>query len=126
MSADEYRQVLKRYPAAAAQYAIYCKQHNRKMLEELHDSDSRTYHLGITHLEQASSNPEISEKLSSLDSASKSFKMNGNNEFAVRIIDAQRMLLERQRELSEKYPDKQWISHPLKVNSSNILKKFTE
>jgi len=70
-SQEEYREILRKYPTAAAQYTIYCKQHNRKMLEELHDQPSRTYHLGMTHLLQAENTIDNSEKLSSLENASK-------------------------------------------------------
>ena len=120
-SQDEYRDILRRYPTAAAQYTIYCKQYNRKMLEELHDPQSRTYHLAMTHLQQATSTSDVTDKLSSLDNASKAFKMNGNCDYAVRAVDGQRQLLERQKALEEQYPDERWTGRSVKETIKLVL-----
>ena len=119
---EEYRAILRKYPSAASQYAIYCKQHNRKMLEELHDAQSRTYHLGMTHLEQAAACDELGDKINSLDSAAKAFKM-GGNDFATKTIDSHKALIEQQQQLEQLYPDERWKGLSVVATIRKVLDK---
>lgn len=120
-SSDEYREILRKYPQAAAQYAIYCRQHNRKMLEELDDPQVRTFHLGKTLLLQAAGNRNAEEKIPTLENAAKTFKMTANSDFIVSAVTGHKSLLEKQQSLEEQYSDMTWTGLSVKNTVENVL-----
>jgi len=82
-SPEGYEAVLKQYPQAARQYAIYCRQ-NGKMSRFTSQRDE-TFHLAMVQLTQATSGETLA-------TAAKTFKTAGAD-FAARAIEQHRALL---------------------------------
>ena len=83
-NAEGYEEILKKYPEAARQYAIYCRQNGKK--GRFDSQRDETFHLAMVQLTQAKDDD-------SLATAAKTFKTAGAD-FASRAIEAHRILLQ--------------------------------
>lgn len=120
-SKDEYTQVLKKYPAAAAQYALYCKEHNKRMLEELHDPAEHALYLAMGHLSSAkAAGTDFERKFCALEAAERSLKMAGV-ENAIQNISTHKQLLEAQRDLEKTHQHINWVGKPLKHSLLTLM-----
>lgn len=119
---DEYSQVLKKYPAAAAQYAIYCKEHNKRMLEELQDPTEHSLYLAMGHLSSAKeAKADLDRKIASLEGAERSLKMAGVDDNALVNIASQKQILMVQKELEKTHQHLNLIGKPLKTTLEMLI-----
>ena len=95
-SSEGYEAMLKKYPKAAHQYAIYCRDNGRPA--RFNSQRDETFHLAMVQLSQAYSDDQVLENLST---AAKTFKTTGGETalFASRALESHKLLLSRMTEL---------------------------
>ena len=101
-SADDYQKMLKKYPKAANQYAIYCRENNRKVVGQFKSKRDESFYLATIQLKNAEKSRDADECLESLNDASKTFKLNNDfqSQFAHRMVETQKNFIQKCAEFS--------------------------